>query len=287
MTPKIKKIDKKKDGKKKVKKILKDTSSQLELNTYINKSNIISNKITLGSKNETINNIIILFNDFELNSMEFDEALKFDQRTFFQYYVSLLRTKHLLLFAYIPSNDYNSGILKKCIFLFSFSLYYTINALFITDATIHQIYEQKGKYDFLYQLPGVIYSSIISSLVNIVIRFLSLSEKDVVIFKNLKNNNKSFLNNEKIQLMKLLRIKFVWFFNLSLALLFLFWYYISCFCAVYKNTQFHLLKDTFISFGFSLLYPIFIYILPGFIRIYSLKKKKTCIYKISKIIQML
>ena len=173
------------------------------------------------------------------------------------------------------------------IFLFSFSLYYTINALFITNATIHQIYEQKGKYDFLYQLPGVIYSSIISSLVNIVIRFLSLSEKDVVIFKNLKNNNKSFLNNEKIQLMKLLRIKFVWFFNLSLALLFLFWYYISCFCAVYKNTQFHLLKDTFISFGFSLLYPIFIYILPGFIRIYSLKKKKTCIYKISKIIQML
>ena len=79
---KDKKIDKKKRGGKKVKKILKDTSSQLELNTYINKSNIISNKITLGSKNETINNIIILFNDFELNSMEFDEALKFDQRAF-------------------------------------------------------------------------------------------------------------------------------------------------------------------------------------------------------------
>ena len=289
------KIAKKNKAQKNKKEKTSKTSSKLNLKepSGVNKSNVIYNNttFTLGNIDDrnvnSINKIIIPLNDFELNSLKFDEALKFDNRTFCQYYLSLLRTKHLLFFAYIPSNDYNSSILKKCIFLFSFTLYYAINALFITDSTIHEIYEEKGKYNFLYQLPGVIYSSIISSLVNIIIRFLSLSEKDVIIFKNLKSNNEIFLSNEKIKLMKLLRIKFVWFFNLSLTLLFLFWYYISCFCAVYKNTQFHLLKDTFISSGISLIYPIFIYLLPGIFRVYSLKKKISFIYKISKIAQML
>ena len=270
------------------------TSSRLGLSSGVGESIINSNNINLGDINKkntkeinNINNMIILFNDSEFNSMKFEEALKYDKRTFIKYYISLLRTKHLLLFAFMPSNDYNSGLLKKCISLFSFSLYYTINGLFFTNSTIHEIYEEKGKYDFIYQLPGTIYSTIISSFINAIIRFLSLSEKAVIKFKNEENDNEIFLNNEKIKLMKILRIKFVRFFNFSLSLLILFWYYISCFCAIYKNTQIHLLKDTFITFGLSLLYPIFIYIIVGFIRIYFLKNKKKFLYNLSKVIQLI
>ena len=69
-----------------------------------------------------------------------------------------------------------------------------------------------------------------------------------------------------------------------------FWYFISCFCAVYKNTQIHLIKDTLISFGTSMLYPMGIYLLPGFFRIPALsdpKKEKQCLYRFSKILQKL
>ena len=130
------------------------TSSRLGLSSGVGESIINSNNINLGDINKkntkeinNINNMIILFNDSELNSMKFEEALKYDKRTFIKYYISLLRTKHLLLFAFMPSSDYNSGLLKKCISLFSFSLYYTINGLFFTNSTIHEIYEEKGKYD--------------------------------------------------------------------------------------------------------------------------------------------
>ena len=69
----------------------------------------------------------------------------------------------------------------------------------------------------------------------------------------------------------------------------IFWYYLSCFGAVYKNTQIHLLKDTLLSFGLSLIYPFGLNILPGLFRITSLKNetkvgKGLCI--ISKIIQI-
>ncbi len=62
------------------------------------------------------------------------------------------------------------------------------------------------------------------------------------------------------------------------------------FCAIYDQTQNHLIKDTSISFGLSLIYPFGIYLIPGFFRIPSLadpKNKKECLYKFSRILQIL
>ena len=46
------------------------------------------------------------------------------------------------------------------------------------------------------------------------------------------------------------------------------------FGAIYKNTQYYLLKDTLISFALSQLYPFAINLIPGFFRIPSLSDKK-------------
>ena len=62
------------------------------------------------------------------------------------------------------------------------------------------------------------------------------------------------------------------------------------FGAIYKNTQLHLLKDTLISFGISMLTPFAIYLLPGLFRIPSLSnpnKKREWLYKFSKLLQLL
>ena len=90
--------------------------------------------------------------------------------------------------------------------------------------------------------------------------------------------------------MSFLKIKFSFYFIISFIFLLFFWYYISLFGIIYKNTQYHLLKDTLISFGFSIFYPFGIYLLPGFFRIPSLsnpKKKRACLYSFSKILQLL
>ena len=62
------------------------------------------------------------------------------------------------------------------------------------------------------------------------------------------------------------------------------------FGVIYKNTQYHLLKDTLISFGISFIHPFVLYLLPGIFRIPSLsnpKKKRVCLYNFSKIFQLL
>ena len=226
-------------------------------------------------------------NDYELNSLTYAYALKFDKRTYFQYYLSLLKTKHKLIFTFCLNNDYNSKSIKICLFLFSFALYYTINAFFFTENEIHKIYEDSGDYDFIYNIPQIIYSTIISSFINIIINFFSLSESKILKMKN--SSNKMNYKESFIKLLSCLKIKFSCFFIISLLLLIIFWYYISCFCAVYKNTQLYLIQDTLISYFLSLLYPFGINLFPGLFRIPSLRdhnKNKECLFKFSKIIQL-
>ena len=248
-------------------------------------NNINLSKLKINSINKTKNENI-KFNDYELDTLNYEQAIKYDKRNYIQYYISLLKRKQLLIFSFYTYNDYNSKIIKICLFFFSFSLYYTVNALFFNDSNIHRIYEDQGKFNFIYQISQIFYSSLICSAVNIIITSLSLSEKNIISLKNKDNNN-----IEKISsFLKCLKIKFFLFFLLKFIFLILFWYYISCFCAVYKNSQIHLIKDTLISFGLSMLYPFALCILPGIFRIPALranKSDKECLYKFSKILQLI
>ena len=253
---------------------------KLEENSYNSNKDIIINN------NDLIINNNIEFIDYELNELSYEDALKNDKRTYFNYYLSLLKIKHLILFTFCSHNDYNSNIIKIILFFFSFALFYTINALFFNDSTMHKIYEDDGIYNLAYQINIIMFSSIISIIITAIIKFLSLYQKNILKIKNDENidNIDSVAKNELICLKK----KFISFFIICFIFLLLFWYYLGCFGAVYVNTQIHLIKDTLISFGLSLIYPFFLNLLPGIIRILSLRKiNNKYMYKISKIIQII
>ena len=249
------------------------TNSIIELKTKVQTENF-----------DIINNDKMNYNDYELNSLLYKEALQIDKRTYFQYYFSLLKIKHMLIFTFYTSSDYNSKIIKIILFLFSFALFFTINALFFNDTTMHKIYQDQGKFNFIYQIPQILYSTIITSVITLIIKYLSLSEKKILEIKN-ENNNKK---DKGFEVLFSLTIKFIFFFIFVFLFLLFFWYYLSCFCAIYKNTQTYLIKDTLISFGLSLIYPFALNLLPGIFRIPSLKNNHSeNMYKISKIIQMI
>ena len=215
---------------------------------------------------------MIDINDQQLNDLEYEIALIIDKRTYFQYYFSLLKKKHLILIAFYPNNDYNLRSIKISLLILSFSLYFTVNGFFFSDETMNKINKDHGKYDFLYQIPQILYSTIISAVINIILKWLSLSEKQILDIKTEKN----YINAKKIYKSKIkcLRIKLGIFFGLSLLLMLFFWYFISCFCAVYKNTQKILILDTIISFILSMIYPFALNLLPGLFRIPALKEKQ-------------
>ena len=211
-------------------------------------------------------------NDYETNYLPYEKAIKTDTRTFCQYYLSLFRTKHLLVFSFYTKNGHNLKIIKIFLFFFSFIIHFTVNALFFNDSTMHQIYEDEGTFNFVYNLPQIIYSAIISGVINGLIKFLALSEKNIIELKNIEKIEN--LNNSIKELFHTLKIKFTFFFIISFIILSTFGYYIICFCGVYINTQIHLIKDTVFSFTTSLIYPFGIYLLPAIFRSIALKDRK-------------
>ena len=224
-------------------------------------------------------------NDTELNSLSFIDALRYDKRTYFQYYTSLIRNKQLLIFVFYTKNDYNSRMIKICLFYSSFALYYTVNTLFFSDSTMNKIYENKGKENISLRIPQILYSTIISTCIKTLLTTFSLTERNILEIKNQKTM-KSINDTAQIKF-KIITQKIIIFFAVNFIFLVFFWYYLSSFCAVYKNTQIYLIKDTFISFCLSLVYPFFINLIPGIFRIIALKKVKKYFYVISQYIALI
>ena len=239
--------------------------------------------------NETEESNVKPDTDYEFDWLSYQEALRYDKRTCCDYYCSLIRSKQLFIFTFCSFNDYNSGIIKKFMLFLSFALHYTINALFFTDSTIHQIYKDNGKYNFKYQISHILYSAIIATFIlRLMLQTLVLTDKDVLTVK--QQHSKTLAINTKEKKLKCMKIKFSVFFILNFILLGLFWYYLTCFNAVFKNTQVYLIENTFISFAFSLSYPFIINIFPTCIRNLSLnssKKEQFYFYKMSQIIQLI
>ena len=212
--------------------------------------------------------------------------MELDNRPFSQIYWFILKRNQLILFTFFSWNDYNLYYIKLARFIFLVCTDMAMNVFFFSDDSMHKIYLNYGKYNFIQQIPQIIYSTAISQLLELFLSYLCMTDKHIYQIKELGKNR---INKEKIlEVLKCMKIKLI-IFHIFIFIFFVFyWYLISAFCAVYENTQIIFLKDSASSFLTGLLYPFILYIFPAFLRIIALKdkkeKKSKCIYKLSDII---
>ena len=156
---------------KKIKK--KSTKS---VNSFNKKENSVNSKVLINTNIVKEEKMIVIhkpekkiiqkqFIDYAINHLNYEEALMYDKRTYFEYYISLVRTKHPIFFTFCLLKDYNILIIKTCIFLLSITVYFGINALFFNNTIIHTIYLNEGKYDIVSVLPRIILSFAISHII--------------------------------------------------------------------------------------------------------------------------
>ena len=158
-----------------------------------------------------------------------------------------------------------------------------LNVFFFSDETMHKMYLDYGKYNFVQQIPQIIYSTIVNQLIELLLCYLSLTDKHYYQIKNLEIKKKEIL----MKILKLIKIKLTIFYIFTFIVFLFFLYVVTCFCAVYENTQIAFIKDSVFSFVLGLLYPFILYLFPAVLRIISLrymKGKLSCIFKLSDII---
>ena len=267
------------------------SENQSKTNNNKNTTNKVQNKMNKFMSNIKQKYMFFpknYFNVYELNTMNYLEAVIYDKRSCCSYYLSLIKTKHPLLFGFCPINDNNSLIVKSCIFFETYHIGYFINYLFINENTIHRLYEENGTYDVFYFLPQIGISFVISNLIAIIIKYIFLSESNIKEVKMKKTyfEANSIFYKTKNQLVR----KYTFFYIFGLIFLVIIWVVLSGFGAVYRNTQIILFINTSIYLLISFIYPFIINIIPSVLRICSLSfksKQLSCIYNLSKFFQLL
>ena len=220
----------------------------------------------------------------EINDLNYNESILVDHRSFFLMFYSFLQYSQLIIFTFVTKTDFNLQSIKISLFLFSFAIYLTFNTLFFTDETMSHIYKKGGSFDFIYNLPKTLFSSLCCSVINFLLKFLSLSQNDIKMLNCVKKEKDKLIKLGK--LLKCWKIKIIIFYFLIFVFFGLFHVYVVTFCAVYVNTQKHLIKNTLISFSLSMVYPFGICLFTAILRKLSLKFKNKFLFGCSKIMQL-
>jgi hypothetical protein len=108
-----------------------------------------------------------------------------------------------------------------------------LNVFFFSDETMHKMYLDYGKYNFVQQIPQIIYSTLVSQILEVFLCFLSLTDKYYYQIKELKSKS----INTFLKLLRCIQLKISIFFLLTGIMFLFYWYTVTCFCAVYENTQ--------------------------------------------------
>ena len=232
---------------------------------------------------------LFAFDNDELNELSFDEAKMFDKRNFCKYYGFMIQISNIIINTFCRCADFNLFSIKLGLLLFLFPVNLTFNALFFTSKEIQSIYISKLS-DITIDWKNVtrsFSSSIISSIILIFLKILCMTHHSIREFKKgISNIEEARKKSEEILCCVKFRICIYYIF--SLIFLLLFGIYVSCFCAVFENTQLILIETMIFSWILSLLYPFVICLFTAIFRICSLRNKgNRCCYNINKMLQFL
>ena len=211
--------------------------------------------------------------DYELNDLDYEEALELDNRNFLKIYWYLLKREHIILFTFFNWNDYNFFSIKLSKLFLSICSDMAFNVFFFSDESMHKTYETGGEHDWVGQLAQMVYSTIISQILQIFVNYLTMTDIHYYQLKELKKNN-NINGKEALSVIKCIKIKIIAYFSSTFLMFLFFWYSCSAFCAVYANTQGIFIADSYTSFLMELLYPFVLYLAPTALRILSLKVKE-------------
>ena len=232
-----------------------------------------------------------------LNNYTFKGAIKNDIRNFWRIFWINIINFELILHTFIFRTPLEFKSLRIVLFILSNATAFAFNALFYSNSKISDRYNYTGDYLYFYSLVNNLVISILSTIVSI---FLLLLNKLINSRYELENifrreeekmmKNKSYVvsQQEKIiiknqidNVLKKLKIKIYIFLGIDISLMLFFLYFVTAFCAVYKDTQISWISDSITSFISAIVIELLISFFNSSLYTSALRYKIEILYDIS------
>ena len=183
------------------------------------------------------------------DEMEYDDAIKKDDRTFCEYFKENLKEKQIIANTFIAEDPIKSRAIKIILFNLNLILYFVINGLFISEDYISELYyineEDENFFSFLPRsVERLIYTTLVSIIIGYITSFFFLEENKIKgIFKR-DMENRMILKENINNLIKELKTRYISFIIVVFVISLLSLYYLLCFNYVYPKTQIEWIKSS-------------------------------------------
>ena len=215
--------------------------------------------------------------------MDYEEAILYDKRSYMRIYWGFLVDSQIILRTFCTNNHLDLFVIKLSFLIFNFQIRFFFNALFYTDEYISDAYHYDGVLDFFSGLPKSVYSFIATLITTNLLRMLSSSKSELMKLIKEKRKYNEYIYLIKLKLNKLSKKLIIYFMIVYILSLF-FLYYITAFCAVYKNSQQYWYIGCVESFAIDFLFATFICLIPGLFRYISIINRIKCFYILAYLI---
>ena len=236
------------------------------------------------------NDINIDMNEYmktDPDTMDYDDAIRMDKRTFCQYFVSKIMSEQLILSTFCNNDILKPKSVKILLLILDIDLYLCINGLFFNENYISEMLESENDTvgSFINRIIDRIFIITFTGvIINYITDFFYVEENKIKkLFKREKDNS-LILKYEIIQAVKDVYIRFNIFFIISGVIMIFSLYYVFCFNNVYPSIAFEWIKSSLIIIFVMQIIPILFSFFDTSIRFISFKCKSERLFRLSSIL---
>jgi hypothetical protein len=266
--------------------IKKDQTNDIKVFNYETEMNEMFTNTNLenSDNNEDIN--IKEYLKPEFDEMEYDDAIKYDDRKFCEFYWDRLKDKQIIINTFFNKENLKPMTIKIIILLLNIELYFVVNGLFYSEEYISEIFHSNEKETFFSffkrSLKRFLYTTVVGVIIESLMKFIFLDENRIKrIFKREKDNFVQ-LKYEIFQLIKNLKKRFIFFIVLCFVLSIFSWYYVNCFNNVYPGVAVEWVKSSIVILIIMLMLPVITGFIETILRALSFKCKSETLFEIKK-----
>ena len=221
----------------------------------------------------------------DIDDFDYDDAIKMDNRKFCQFFWERLKTKFIFDIILIK-DSLKPRPIKILLLLINIDLYFLINALFMNEDYISEVYHSTdgGFFSFLKRTNySLFYITTIGAFSSYLINCFFFNENKIKRIFITEKNDKFNIKKEIYFVIKNIQSGYILFFVISYIITIFSWYFISCFNNVYPYTRREWIYSSISLFLFiQILYLLFA-LIETIIRFISFKLKSEKLFKISQI----
>jgi len=224
----------------------------------------------------------------DLDDLEYDDAIKYDKRTFFEFLSNRLKENQILMDTFVNKENLRPISIKVILLLLNIDLYSVINGLFYNEKYISDLFYSTEEETFFSFFPRSIsrffYATIVGVIIGIIIDWFFVEEKKIKRILIRERDDPMQLKYEISLNVTNIKKRYISFISICLFISIISWYYVSCFNSSYPGVQIEWIKSSITIMIIMQILSGLVVFLEAILRSISFKFESEKVYKIKQLL---